>query len=222
MSKSGPGTGNSYPYNRQTDFPAMSDRLPHDFGYPTSKRVYSLSEIEQNFNIRSTIFGSTSGPGPDGRPPNTPFRTATPDPTRPEFKLDCRLLHEAITRSCTGLQGGLPQDTINEQVAAAVILMGMDERGGGGVPYEPTLADIRYHEYRCGGVVAPGEPREEIMADVQFVHEAIEQDKKTKPNLSFGKAAGRHEGRVMNTLGASFADVRMGQQYMGWVGGGRI
>ncbi|KAL0636819.1 hypothetical protein Q9L58_004177 [Maublancomyces gigas] len=205
MSKSGPSTGN----NRQTDFPAMSDRPPHDFGCPASKRVYSLNEIEQNFNIRSTIFGNTSGPGPDGRPPNTPFRTATPDSARPEFKLDCRLLHEAITRSCTGLQGGLPQDTINEQVTAAVILMGMDERGG--VSYEPTLADIRYHEYCCGGVVGPGEPREEIMADVQLVHEAIEQDKKTKPNLSFGKAAGRHGGRVTSTLGASFTDVGMRQ-----------
>lgn len=192
----------------------MNDRPPHDFGYPTSKRVYSLSEIEQNFNIRSTIFGSTSGPGPDGRPPSTPFRAATPDSARPEFKLDCRLLHEAITRSCADIQDGLAQDTINEQVAAAVILMGMD--GHGGVPYEPTLADIRYYEYCCGGVVAPGESGEEIMTDVQSVHEAIEQDKKTKSNLSFGKtAAGRHKERVVDTLGASFADVRMGQQYMG-------
>lgn len=199
MSKPRSSSENSYPYNRQTDCLTVSDRSPYDLGRPTTKRVYSLSEIEQNFNIRSTTFGCTSGPGPDGRPPSTPFCAATPDVARLEFKLDSRLLHEAITRSCTtGLHGGLQQGTINEQAAAAVILMGMDSCGS--APYEPTLVDIRYHEFCCAGVLTPRVSEDEIMADMQLVEEAIEQDKKTRSMLSFGDTA-RQEERAMDAPG---------------------
>lgn len=213
MSKSGPQIGTFYPSNKSPDCLALCDRFTHDFGCPAVKRVYSLSEIEQNFNIRSTTLGSTSDFDHYRRPPGTPFRTSTPDFVKTDFKLDSRLLHEAITRSCTGFQGGLHPDTVSEQAEAAVILMGMNSRGC--APYTPTMADIRYHELCCGGVLAPGASREEIMADMELLRQAIDKDKKAKSIFSSVKRNGE---RTVSALG--FADGRMQQKSSGWMGRG--
>lgn len=86
--------------------------------------------------------------------------------------------------------------------------MGMDGRSG--ASYRPTVADIRYHELCCGGVLAPGASREEVMADMELLREAIEKDKKAKSILPPGYAADRRGGRVANAVG--LADGRMQQQ----------
>lgn len=215
MSKSGPQIGTFYPSNNPSDCLALCDRFTHDFGCPAVGRVYSLSEIEQNFNIRSTTVGSASDLGHYRRPPGTPFRAATPDAVMADFKLDSRLLHEAITRSCTGFHGGLHPDTVSEQAEAAVILMGMNGRGG--TPYTPTMADIRYHELCCGGVLAPGASREGIMADMEHLRQAIDKDKKAKLILSSVKRNGE---RAAAASALGFADGRIQQKSSGWIGRG--
>lgn len=90
--------------------------------------------------------------------------------------------------------------------------MGMDGRSG--ASYRPTVADIRYHELCCGGVLAPGASREEVMADMELLREAIEKDKKAKSILPPGYAADRRGGRVANAVG--LADGRMQQQQNPW------
>lgn len=210
MPRPGRSIGNLHPYNKPIDCLALCDKFVHDFGCPTMKRVYSLAEIEQNFNILNTKSGSAADPGLYRRPRGTPFSTATPDIAKPELKLDVGLLHQAINRACTNTSGGLHPDTMNEQAAAAVILMGMGRRGA---PYKPTPADICYHQLSCGGKLKPGTPKY-IMTGMELLHSAIADQDKVKLIPSSGNTVDRHE-RYMDI--EWLANGRMEQQHSGWL-----